>query len=568
MRTYAAVFFASLASLGYEILLTRVFSIVLWHHFAYMAVSIAMLGLAVSGTAVSALWAVRKRKPSPRPEYFLLLGLTMVLSYLAAVRVPFDPVRLSWDPTQLAHIALTYLILSVPFFFFGMILASAFTERGEKAGLIYAWDLSGAALGAILILALQNWFSPGQTIFLCAAVALAGSFATGGRRLRLLSALLIGAFLLPLFKAPAFVGARMSPYKELPSLLRMGGARSIATLFGSAGRGDLFRSPGIRHAPGLSLKFRGTIPAQIGLALDGGGVTAVTVDAAAVDGEFLGYLPSSLAFDLRPQGDVLLIDPRGGVSLLLAARGSANRVDCTESNPVLRRLLLREVPGSLEECDDGLADGLARNLLSRPGSPRYDLIDLSLSGALPGSHIGGGEDYRLTVEAFAAYLSALADDGLLNISLLVNAPYRSELRLFTTLLEALERIGVEDPTRHVAALRSVELLCLIVRRSAFEDEEIGRIEEFARRRWFDSVYLAGRPPGTGEEAFIRTRGEDLTTAYATLASPRLRDRFIASYLFDLTPPDRRPTILPRSPEALHPRQSLRARRGQMGFLHL
>ena len=150
MRTYTAVFFASLASLGYEILLTRVFSIVLGHHFAYMAVSIAMLGLAASGTAVSALWAVRKRKPSLRPEYFLLLGLTMVLSYLAAVRVPFSPVRLSWDPTQLARIALTYLILSVPFFFFGMILASAFTSMGEKAGIIYAWDLSGAALGAIL----------------------------------------------------------------------------------------------------------------------------------------------------------------------------------------------------------------------------------------------------------------------------------------------------------------------------------------------------------------------------------------------------------------------------------
>jgi hypothetical protein len=238
---------------------------------------------------------------------------------------------------------------------------------------------------------------------------------------------------------------------------------------------------------------------------------------------------------------VLLIDPRGGVSLLLAARGSANRVDCTESNPVLRRLLLREAPGSIEGCENGLESGLARNLLSRPGRPRYDLIDLPLSGALPGSHIGGGEDYRLTVEAFESYLSALDDDGLLNISILVNAPYRSELRLFTTLLEALERIGIEDPSRHVTALRSVELLCLLVKRTAFTDEEIGRIEEFARLRWFDSIYLAGRPIGTGEEPFIRTRGEDLTAAYATIASPRFRDRFITSYLFDLTPPtDDRP----------------------------
>jgi hypothetical protein len=333
----------------------------------------------------------------------------------------------------------------------------------------------------------------------------------------------------------------MSPYKELPALLRMGGARSIATLFGAGGRADLFRSPGVRHAPGLSLKFRGTLPAQIGLALDGGGATAVTVDSGAADREFLGYLPSSLAFELRPKGDTLLIDPRGGVPLLLANRAEANRVNCTESNPVIRRLLLQETPGSVEGCKDGLADGLARNLLSRPGSPHYDLIDLPLPGALPGSHIGRGEDYRLTVEAFETYLSALDDDGLLNISLLISAPYRSELRLFTTLLEALERIGADDPGRHLAALRSVELLCILVKRSAFEDVEIERIEEFARLRWFDSVYLAGRPPGLAEETFIRTRGEDLTTVYAVLAAPQFRDSFIASYLFDLTPPtDDRP----------------------------
>ncbi|MGW8323984.1 MAG: SAM-dependent methyltransferase, partial [Thermodesulfobacteriota bacterium] len=140
-RLYAALFLSSLATLGFEVLLTRIFSIALWYHFGHMVVSIAMLGLGLSGT----FWALRRRPsgngiPNPRPELFMLLAMSMVGAYLLAVRIPFDPVRLSWDRGQLWLVGLYYVTLSVPFFFAGLILVTAFSAPGSRSGFVYGSD--------------------------------------------------------------------------------------------------------------------------------------------------------------------------------------------------------------------------------------------------------------------------------------------------------------------------------------------------------------------------------------------------------------------------------------------
>src|ERR1700757_4428147 len=108
------IFLSSCTTLAYEVLLTRIFSISLWYHFAFMIISIAMLGFAASGALLALIPRAKDLSRIPRYALFLAAGIT--LSYLLANMVPFDPVRLSWEKSQVFHICLYYVTLAIPFF--------------------------------------------------------------------------------------------------------------------------------------------------------------------------------------------------------------------------------------------------------------------------------------------------------------------------------------------------------------------------------------------------------------------------------------------------------------------
>src|SRR6266498_3831977 len=129
-RFFAAIFLFSFSALSYEIILTRIFSISLWYHFAFMVISIAMLGIGASGAALSLYPGLKSI--SRIGLYGLLLAGAITVTYITSNRLPFDPVRLSWDRMQLIYICLYYVILSVPFFFFGLIVSIAFSKITEK----------------------------------------------------------------------------------------------------------------------------------------------------------------------------------------------------------------------------------------------------------------------------------------------------------------------------------------------------------------------------------------------------------------------------------------------------
>ena len=120
IKIYAAIFLFSFSSLAYEITLIRIFSISLWYHFAFMIISIAMLGIGASGTVISlypkiagaAHVASKKGGDSSFPYerigiYGLLLGAGISLSYMLSNQIPFDPVRLAWEKVQIFYIFLS-----------------------------------------------------------------------------------------------------------------------------------------------------------------------------------------------------------------------------------------------------------------------------------------------------------------------------------------------------------------------------------------------------------------------------------------------------------------------------
>src|SRR5919107_6187415 len=127
MALLAAVGILAGASIAYEILLTRLFSILLWHHFAHMIISVALLGIGASGTALAFLRDVlASRFTLVFTACAVLFAVSAVGGFALAQRVPFNPLEVIWDPDQQFHLAQIYLVLAVPFLAVGVAVGLTF----------------------------------------------------------------------------------------------------------------------------------------------------------------------------------------------------------------------------------------------------------------------------------------------------------------------------------------------------------------------------------------------------------------------------------------------------------
>lgn len=530
--TPLTIFLCSLASLAYEVTLTRIFSIALWYHFAFMIISIAMLGLAASGVALALFPGLKRIERLGL--YSLLLGGAIPASWLIANRVPFDPVQLAWETAQLFNIALLYLVLALPFFCCGLVIATAFAVQSHRAGLLYGADLLGAGLGSLGILLLLGLLAPERSVFLLALAPLLAATLCGGVRLRV-TAGLCATLALGIFAwQPPFAELRLSPYKGLASALRFPGAKPLQSYVSPFARIDTFESPAVRFAPGLSLRWLEALPRQAGLAVDGGAISAITAVADRQALGFLEELPAALPYVVGKRGRVLVLDPQGGLPLLVARRFDAGEIVAVEGNPELVRILRRDWRDFAGDLHDGRSyTGLGRSWL-QGRQERFDIIDIALTGVEPYGVFGIAEDFRFTVEALREYLGHLGEDGLLSVNLYLLPPPRTELRLLASLITALEEAGVREPARHLAVLRSWGTLSLLAKRTPLEGAEIERIRNFAAERWFDLLYYPGMVAGA-DERHVRSAGDDYARGCAALLDPQRRTSFLADYPFDIAP---------------------------------
>lgn len=523
---------ASLAGLGYEIALMRMFSVSLSHHFAFMVVSIAMLGIGAGGALLSLRPAARER--SRLTAYALLFAWMVPLSYGLANGLPLDPGRISWDRLQLLYTGLLYLILAAPFLFLGLVIATAYTALAGRANLIYAADLLGAGSGSLLVLWLLSSGGPELAVVSLAALPAALLLAAGRGAVRAAAGLLLALLAMLFLFQPRFFQARISPYKPLSLALAFPGAEHLSTMQSPAARVDLFTGPAARYAPGLSFRYLAPLPEQVGLAVDAGEIHALT-DAGDRDQlDFTRYLPASLAYRLGPRQKVLVIDPRGGLAALTAAMHGSAEITTIESLPPVAEAVgayVRERPSF--RFDGQGRTGLARTMLSL-SADRYDVIDLSLMAAFPSGIFGFGEDLRYTTEAFTEYLGHLAQDGLLSVSLYIIPPPRTELRLAATLLEAASRAGIPDPGRRLAVIRSWDTLTLVMKRSPLTAGEIRAVRAFCSEMRFDLVHVPGITAGESN-IHIRMAGNEYFEAFQRLIEPSTRSAFLRSSLFDLRP---------------------------------
>lgn len=538
----------SAAALAYEILLTRLFAIVQWHHFAYMMISVALLGYGAAGTCVTLLRArLEARLERAFAASAALFGATAVGAFLAAQHLPFNALEFLWDPWQPVWLAATYLLLFVPFFFAAVCVCLMFTHFASRAGRVYSLDILGASVGCLGIVALLFLVSPAAALGATGAAGLAAAaLAMGAARpsaLRTAGALL--ALGVGLFWGTAGVwGAlQLSPYKGLSQMLEVMGARVVQQASSPLGLVTVVETPQVplRYAPGLSLAAPVGPPEQLALFTDGEGMSAIVRDDGRRESlAYLDYVTFASPYRLAvPSPRVLVLGAGTGTEVLQARYHHASAIDAVELMPDVVRMVQQDFgdfsgrPYTHPEVR--LHIGEARGFVATSDAT-YDVVQIALMDAFGAASAGLyalSESYLYTVESLQAYLHRLAPGGVLSITRWVSLPPRGTLKLFGMAAIALERDGVADPGARMALIRSWNTATLLVKNGELTGEDIARLKSFCGERSFDLEWHPGIRP---EEAnrFNRLDESWFHDGAVALLGPQ-RQAFTERYKFNLQP---------------------------------
>ncbi|HWS02056.1 MAG TPA: SAM-dependent methyltransferase [Gammaproteobacteria bacterium] len=542
----ASVALISATALAYEILLLRLFALAQWHHFAYMVISLALLGYGVSGTVM----ALTQQRLLARFERtfvtaILLFGISAVGCALIVQGIPFNPEEVLWDLRQPQRLLLIYVLLALPFFCAASAVALALARYRDDIPRLYAADLLGAGSGSLFILVMLSLLFPLPalgTIGVCAmlAVLLAVWELRLARPWLWGSVAVLGAGVLWLLATHSTLN--LSPYKPLSQLLRVPGAQIIAEHSSPLGLLSVVESPQVplRHAPGLSLNAQTGPPPQLAVFTDGDGMSVITDgNRPATDYAYLDQFTAALPYHLTQPRNVLILGAGGGSEVLQARWQGATKITAVELNPQLAALVttqfgdfaghLYQQPGVILQVTE------ARGFIATD-TARYDLITLAFldtrGAAAAGLH-ALHEDYLYTVESFAHLLARLAPDGWLALTRWIDLPPRDLLKLAATAAMALEQRGAADPAAQVMLIRGWQTGTLLIKNGVITPEEVTHARHFAAARSFDldwapglEVHEVNRYNQLAEPYFY--------TALQALLGPQ-RATYLAQYKFDLQP---------------------------------
>jgi hypothetical protein len=533
--TLAAVLALSLSTLGYELLLTRYFSLAHGNHLSFLVIGIAMLGFAAGGTFASLAgdrWvSAARRKRELFPGLCLLCSLTTAGSFLLLKCIPLDYLRFPVDGLQPLYLLASCILLSLPFFAAGLALCTAYAMDPARSAAISCAGMLGSGAGALVPLIALPVLGEGGSIAAAAmAPLLVVLFWPGvGVRSRLAgAALAAGLAALMLVKAGAALAVEPSPYKSLPQIVAAPGTRLTSRSTGLLGRVEVVEGPSLRFAPGLSLGFAGSLPPQRAVVVDGDEQTIVydlegTPDGAGFARSSHLFAPYVLAGEVA---SCLVVERGGGLGLACAAASGARLTTVLVENPEVARILRESyrVPGLSVEATG------PRSFLARGGA-RWDVIAVESWGPSVPGMASLSVDATLTVDALRAYWRRLGDSGVLSISRRLVLPPSDSVRIFATALEALRSEGIGDRQNHLAVIRNWDTCTILVSRLPVAGPGLARLEAFAARLGFDLDYFPGITPDKIDR-FNRYGRPFFADAYRDLVGD---PSFIRRYPLDVAP---------------------------------
>jgi hypothetical protein len=543
---WLSIAIVSASALAYEVLLMRLFSIIQWHHFAYMMISLALLGYGVSGAFLMLLQRpLLQRFAESYIINLVLFGFSSIACFLLAQHIPFNAEEVLWDARQTVWLMCTYLLLAVPFFFAANAIGLALVHYRTRLSRIYAADLLGAGLGSVGILLLLFVLLPLQALTVLGLLGIAAALLAAWELQQRLTAVWL---LLPLAAAcllllPAsWKTLEISPYKGLSQTLLVKDTRVIAERSSPLGMLSVVESPAIplRHAPGLSLNATTEPPAQLGVFTDGDGLSVINRYNGDIQTlAHLDQLTSALPYHLRPVNRALVLGAGGGSDVLQALYHQAGNIDAVELNPQFARLVsvdYADFAGQLYQAP-GVTLHIAEARSFTAGSPGdYDLIQVSLLDTFSASASGQyalSENHLYTTGALAEFMDKLAPGGMLSITRWIKLPPRDTLKLFATAIEALRARGVSDPGRQLILVRGWQTSTLLVKNGTVSAQDLERVRAFCAARSFDVTWYPGITRAESNR-YNRLRAAWFHDGARALLGDEA-ERFLADYKFNLYP---------------------------------
>jgi spermidine synthase len=530
---YAAVFLISAAGIAFQIGLTRIFSIAQWHHFAYMAVSIALMGFGVSGALLACVRdRVRGWEERLLAVATVLLALSFPTCYALSQQIPFETLQLTTQKGQGLLLLALYLVLAAPFFLVSTAVTLAFMLLPERVGKLYGVNMLGSGAGALAVVAGMFVCPPALIPYVLAVVAALAFLLLQwkSRPMRYAGSAAVLAFLVLSWVGP-HAAIRISEYKGLSYTMDLPDAQVLAQRFSPLSMLTAVSSEQIRETPGqianYAMSEQGRLPEQVALFFDAGAVSPVHRFDGALDRfAFLDHVTSALGYHLVADPEVLVIGAGGGTEVLGALYHDARHVTAVEVDPSVFSLLnrnLREFSGGLYQhpkVTPVLADGRGF-LASAP--QRHDLIQIALLDSFGAAAAGVhalSENYLYTREAMSLYLDRLTQKGVLSMTRWLKTPPRDALKLFAAAVEACEGAGIEDPANHLAFIRSWNTGTIIVSRAPLTNAQISAVRAFCENRGFDLCYLPGMKPTEANHYTLLERPYYYEFATAVLSGQR------------------------------------------------
>lgn len=523
-----ALFLVTLSTVMFEILLTRVFSLTMWYHFAFMAISMAMLGMTVGALAVFL-------RPKAWPQEALLPamgGSALLFAIAMAAAILLHISMLVPNPSENAWPMIgTFAAAAVPFAFSGVFVCLALTRFPSRIGQLYAVDLAGAAIGCLCVVAALHWLDGVGAVLCCAVLAaLGGTLLLRGVE-RFVAALVAAT----LAGATVWAGVHLARHElaAFPIQYAKWGMQGELEYE----RWNSFSRIAVMKphewdvvAWSLSAAFKGTskVPSR-NLQIDANaGTTLIGFDGNLGKLDFLRWDLVNLAHHLRRDARICIVGSGAGRDILSAKVFGQKRVMAVEINADILKVVnerFGDYTGHLDRDPIvSLVNDEARSYLARE-KDRFDIVQLTFIDTWAATAAGAyvlTENSLYTVEGWKIFLDRLEDDGLLAVARGLNAELT---RLIALGREALRARGAAHPERHMVLVTNRyagwpssfgPMGILLVRKTPFPQAELAQIRDLAQRMRFDVELEPGRAKLRLLLALAAGRGmEDVLAAGAT-----------------------------------------------------
>lgn len=499
--THLTVFLTSFSLLFYQIALTRIFSITKWYNLVSIIITLALLGFSISGTLIAFFKnQIDKYFDQINSISLSLFPLSISLSFIIYLKIPFNPYELVISLIQIFYLFLYSFVIGIPFLIGAFIIGIALYKFDAKT--IYGINMCGSGLGALIVVLSLHWYHPFILIPIITIISIASfliSTINLNMRLRLITLLFSITYttlLLLNFKNLTTDG--ISQYKPLSRTLLLPNSTIEYVRYSPLSVIQTVAAEGLRSVAGLSLNSPYEVPEQKIIFFDGSGTSAITpYKENSEDIGFLSFTPAALPYELinkEKRNNLLIAGVGGGEGILKGLLYEFKNIDGLEINKKVIQLMRNEYStfsGDIyNKAGVIIYSEEARGFIRR-SKKRYDLIDISMIDGYNSASSGVyamNETYLYTVEAIEDFYNHLSDNGILSISRWVNIPPKNCIKMMNICINALKKEKIENISEHIIFIRSIQSATFLISKAPFSNDQIRKTKEFCNSRLFDIIY--------------------------------------------------------------------------------